>query len=75
MLKRKLPVNKMLLLALIIDLENDHENQVVKYLVHTIHKDQMLVPMKKYKTDLITKTERKHTYYNGEICLPSYSKM
>lgn len=46
----------MLLLASIIDLENDHENQVVKYLVHTIRKDQMLVPTKKYKTDLITKT-------------------
>lgn len=39
----------MLLLALIIGLENDHENQVAKYLVHMIHMDQMLVPMKKYR--------------------------
>lgn len=39
----------MLLLALIIDLENDHENQVAKYLVHMIHMDQMLIPKKKYR--------------------------
>lgn len=77
MLKRKLPVNKMLLLALIIDLENDHENQVARYLVHTIHMDQMLVPRKKYKTDIIAKliSERKYIYYIGEICLRRYSKM
>lgn len=37
----------MLLLALIIDLENDHETQVAKYLVHMIRMDQMLVPKKR----------------------------
>lgn len=37
----------MLLLALIIDLESDHENQAAEYLVHMIHMDQMLVPKKK----------------------------
>lgn len=42
----------MLLLASITDLENDHENQGAKYLVHMIHTDQMLAPKKKYRTIL-----------------------
>lgn len=42
----------MLLLALIIDLENDHETQVAKYLVHRTHMDQMLVPKTRYRTIL-----------------------
>lgn len=54
----------MLLLALIIGLENDHENQVAKYLVHMIHMDQMLVPMKKYRmifTKLISSATQEGT--------------
>lgn len=71
----------MLLLALIIDLENDHENQVAKYLVHMIHMDQMLIPKKKYRLilqswfNISTSYFLKKIHYIGETFLHTFSRI